>query len=297
MKKILIIIFTAAIQISLLAEPGVIDTTSSPFAKIRTVGMNESHWTHGFWASRFELCQTQMVPKMETLMEGTNYSQFFRNFQIIAGLVQGKPHGATFNDGDFYKWLEGASATLAVTNDPALDKQLNEIISVIAQAQEPDGYIDTWVQLHQRAGDANVAPFSNPEHFEMYNFGQLMTAACVNFRATGKTNLLLVAEKAADFLCKEFQNPTPSLANNLICPSHYMGIVELYRATGNPRYLKLAKKFLAMRNLVKDGGDDNQDRIPLNQQTEAEGHAVRANYLYAGAADLFLETGNANLWR
>ena len=75
-----------------------------------------------------------------------------------------------------------------------------------------------------------------------------------------------------------------------------MGIVELYRATGEPRYLELAKKFLAMRDLVKDGGDDNQDRIPLEQQTEAEGHAVRANYLYAGAADLFLETGDTNLW-
>ena len=66
----------------------------------------------------------------------------------------------------------------------------------------------------------------------------------------------------------------------MICPSHYMGIVELYRATGEPRYLELAKKFLAMRDLVKDGGDDNQDRIPFAQQSEAEGHAVRANYLY-----------------
>ena len=76
-----------------------------------------------------------------------------------------------------------------------------------------------------------------------------------------------------------------------------MGIVELYRATHEPRYLELAKKFLAMRDLVKDGGDDNQDRIPFAKQDEAEGHAVRANYLYAGAADLFLETGDTNLWR
>jgi hypothetical protein len=295
--KLLAIIFTAAIQLSLMAEPGVVDTTSSPFAKIRTVGLDEARWTSGFWANRFELCQTQMVPSMERLMEGTNYSQFFRNFQITAGLVEGKPHGATFNDGDFYKWLEGASATLAVTNDPVLGKQLDEIISVIAKAQRDDGYIDTWVQLHMRAGDTNVAPFSNPENFEMYNFGQLMTAACVNYRATGKTNLLAVACKAADFVDKTFQKPTPALANNLICPSHYMGIVELYRATGEPRYLDLAKRFLAMRNLVKDGVDDNQDRIPLAQQAEAEGHAVRANYLYAGAADLFLEDGDTNLWQ
>jgi hypothetical protein len=259
--------------------------------------MDEAQWTHGFLANRLALCRSEMIPNMERVMEGTNYSQFFRNFQIAAGLVTGESHGATFNDGDFYKWIEGASATLAVTNDAALNERLDDIISVIARAQEPNGYIDTWVQLHQRRDDTNDSPFSNPENFEMYNFGQLMTAACVHYRATGKTNFLAVACKAADFLCNEFKNPTPALANNLICPSHYMGIVELYRTTHKPHYLKLAKTFLAMRNQVRDGGDDNQDRIPLARQTEAEGHAVRANYLYAGAADLFLEDGDKTLWK
>ena len=279
------------------ADPGLVDTTSSSFAKVQTVGLGEAHWTSGFWADRFELCRTQMVPSMARLVQGTNYSQFYYNFEILAGLVKGKSHGATFNDGDFYKWLEGASATLAVTNNAALGNRLDQIISVIARAQEPDGYLDTWVQLHQRGGDTNVAPFSDPNNFEMYNLGHLMTAACVHYRATGKTNFLAVACKAADFLCDKFNNPTPALAGNLICPSHYMGIVELYRATGDPRYLQLAKKLFAMRGLVKDGGDDNQDRIPFAQQNEADGHAVRANYLYAGAADLFLETGDPNLWK
>ena len=294
MKKLVFIFFLLPFFVR---AAGVADTSASAFAKVQTVGLSESKWTDGFWKSRFDLCQTQMVPSMGRLMQGTNYSQFYRNFEIVAGLVEGKSRGATFNDGDFYKWMEGASAMLAATNDSALDKQLDEIISVIAQAQETNGYVDTWVQLHQRAGDTNAAPFSNPENFEMYNFGQLMTAGCVHFRATGKTNFLAVACKAADFLCDEFKNPTSALANNLICPSHYMGIVELYRATGEPRYLELAKKFLAMRDLVKDGIDDNQDRIPLTQQTEAEGHAVRANYLFAGASDLFLETGDTNLWQ
>jgi uncharacterized protein len=293
MKKLAFIFFLVPI---LARTAGVVDTGASAFAKIQTVGLSESKWTDGFWADRFELCQTQMIPSMGRLMGGTNYSQFFRNFQIAAGLAEGKSRGATFNDGDFYKWMEGASATLAMTNDTALERQLDEIISAIARAQGTNGYIDTWVQLHERAGDTNAAPFSNPENFEMYNFGQLMTAACVYFRATGKTNFLAVARKAADFLCNEFKTPTSALANNLICPSHYMGIVELYRATGEPRYLELAKEFLAMRDLVKDGVDDNQDRLPLAQQNEAEGHAVRANYLFAGAADLFLETGDTNLW-
>lgn len=287
----------ASWPVSLRAAPGVVDTASSAHAVIRTLGLDEARWTRGFWADRVQLCQTQMVPSMERLMEATNYSQFFRNFEITAGLAGGRSRGATFNDGDFYKWLEGAAATLAFTNNPALDEQLDKIISVIARAQRGDGYLDTWVQLHQRQGDTNAVPFQNPENFEMYNFGQLMTAACVHFRVTGKSNFLAVARKAADFLCDEFKSPTPALANNLICPAHYMGIVELYRATGEPRYLELARKFLAMRNLVVDGGDDNQDRVPFTGQDEAEGHAVRANYLYAGAADLFLETGDPGLWR
>ena len=281
----------------IFANESVVDTVASPFAQVQTVGLDEVKWTHGFWADRFALCETQMIPKMGVLMAGTNYSQFYRNFEITAGAVEGKSRGASFNDGDFYKFLEGASATLAVTNDSALRRSLDEIIAVIAQAQQTNGYLDTWVQLHQRAGDTNATPFQNPENFEMYNFGQLMTAACVHYRVTGETNFLEVARKAADFLCAKFQSPTPALANNLICPAHYMGIVELYRATREPRYLALAKKFMAMRDLVKEGGDDNQDRLSFDRQTEAEGHAVRANYLYAGAADLFLETGDTNLWQ
>jgi DUF1680 family protein len=297
-KKIfLTLILLGAARCSLLAVPAVVDTSSSPFAEIRPVGLGESKWTDGFWKDRFDLCRTQMVPGMDRLMEGTNYSQFYLNFEIAAGLVKGKSHGAVFNDGDFYKFLEGASATLVVTNDPELRRTLDRIISVVGRAQETNGYIDSWVQLHQRQGDTNAVPFADPERFEVYNFGQLMTAACVNYRATGETNFLYIACKAADYLYDAFKEPTPALANNLVCPSHYMGIVELYRTTHNPRYLELAKKFLAMRSLVEDGTADNQDQIPFEEQTNAEGHAVRANYLYAGTADLFMEDGDHDLWK
>jgi uncharacterized protein len=287
----------ACFAFSAAAEPGGVDTTSSPFAKIQTVGLNEVRWTRGFWADRFELCRTQMVPSMARLMQGTNYSQFYYNFEILAGLVKGQPHGATFNDGDFYKFLEGASATLAVTNDAALQQSLDEIIAVIGRGQTTNGYIDTWVQLHQRETNSNIAPFRDRGRWEVYNLGQLLTAACVHYRVTGKTNFLAIARKAADCLDEVFKKPTPELALQNICPSHYMGVVELYRATREPRYLALARRLIAMRNLVKNGESDNQDRIPFANQVEAEGHAVRANYLYAGVADLFLETGDTNLWK
>jgi DUF1680 family protein len=277
--------------------PGIVDDSRSPDAQVRSVGLDEAHWTQGLWADRFALCREQMIPAMWQLMEGTNYTQFYQNFRIAAGLEQGRHRGAPFNDGDFYKWLEGASALYAQTHDSKLGTTLKEIIGVIGQAQRPDGYLQTATLIRERNGNTNAVPFQNPNDFEMYNMGHLMTAACVNYRATGQTNLLAVACKAADFLDRTFQHPTPELARNLVCPSHYMGIVELYRTTQNPRYLALARRLFAMRDLVTDGGDDNQDRIPFADQDEAVGHAVRANYLYAGAADLFLETGDASAWK
>lgn len=270
----------------------------SPFAKVQPLPLDEVRWTDGFFYDRFELCRTQMVPGMARLMTGTNYTQFLRNFELVAGLQkEGRVRGASFNDGDFYKFLEGASATLAVTNDVALQKQLDEIIAVVAKAQMTNGYIDTWVQWRLSETNSKVAPFSDRNNWEAYNMGQLLTAASVHYRITGKTNFLNIACKAADYLNKFFEKPTPELALHNICASHYMGIMDLYRVTGDKRYLELGKRFIAMRDMVKDGGTDNQDRIPFTKQTEAEGHAVRANYLYAGVADLFLETGDTNLWK
>jgi hypothetical protein len=286
-----------ALVVSASAAPGLVDTTASPFAAVRTVGMTEVRWTHGFWADRFELCRTQMVPSMARLMQGTNYSQFYFNFEILAGLAEGKPHGASFNDGDFYKFLEGATATLAVTNDARINDKLDEVIGVLARVQRTNGYLDTWVQLHQRETNSNMAPFQDRNRWEVYNLGQLLTAAVVHYRVTGKTNFLAVARKAGDCLDAVFAKPAPELALQNVCPSHYMGVVELYRATGEARYLALAQRLFAMRDLVKDGSSDNQDRLLFGKQAEAEGHAVRANYLYAGAADLFLETGGTNLWQ
>jgi DUF1680 family protein len=295
---VLLSIFTAISQTSLsAAEAPLTDTSASPHAAVRPVGLDEVRWTRGFWADRFELCRAEMLPNMGRLMEGTNYSQFFRNFEIAAGLAEGRYRGAPFNDGDFYKLIEVACAAYAVTHDEYLEHGIERSVNVIAKAQRADGYLHTPVLVKQRNGDTNAAPFQDRNNFEMYNMGHLMTAACVHYRVTGRTNFLAVACKAADFLYATFHNAPPEVARSSVCPSHYMGIVELYRTTHDPRYLELAKKFFAVRSEIKDGGDDNQDRIPFPQQTNAMGHAVRANYLYAGAADLFMETGDTNLWQ
>ena len=294
---VIVLGFVLVMNQSRAADAAVVDDGQSPFAKVRSVGLAESRWTSGFWADRCELCRTVMIPSLERLMQGTNYSQFYRNFQITAGLVPGHSRGASFNDGEFYKLLEAASAILAVTNDPVLRRELDEQIAVIGQAQRTNGYLDTWVQLHAAETNSGAVPFRDRNNFEVYNLGQLFTAAVMHYRATGQTNLLAIACKAADCLDITFQHPTPELAVNVVCPSHYMGLVELYRATGQRRYLLLAEKLLALRSLDKDGGSDNQERIPLADQVEAEGHAVRANYFYAGAVDVYLETGDASLFK
>jgi len=106
---------------------------------------------------------------------------------------------------------------------------------------------------------------------------------------------LNVAIKATNFLYDFYKRAPAELAKNAICPSHYMGVVEMYRTTRDPRYLELAKNLITIRSLVENGTDNNQDRIPFNNQTYAMGHAVRANYLYAGAADVYAETGDDSL--
>lgn len=295
-RVIVFVLLLAPASLEAQATPGLVDNRQSPHAAVRSVGLDDVRWTHGFWADRFENCRTRMIPNMWALMQGTNYSHYLQNFRIAAGLAEGRYRGAPFNDGDFYKWLEAACAMFAVTRDPQLEHIIESVIPIIAKAQRPDGYIHTHVLVRQRNGDSGSLPFQDRHNFEMYNMGHLLTAASIHYRATGRTNLLSVARRTADFLYDTFRDASPEAARSSVCPSHYMGIVELYRTMRNPRDLELARTFFDLREQIKEGGDDNQDRIPFRQQTNAVGHAVRANYLYAGAADLFMETGDRTLW-
>jgi len=124
-----------------------------------------------------------------------------------------------------------------------------------------------------------------------------MTAGIIHKRATGKTTLFECGKKAADFLYNFLTNDAAELSRNAICPSHYMGAAEMYRETGDEKYLTLAKGLIAIRDSVTNGEDHNQDRHKFRDQYEAMGHAVRANYLYAGVADLYAETGEAQLMK
>jgi DUF1680 family protein len=276
-------------------DRGLTDTSASPFVTVRSVGLADVRWTRGFWADRFATCRDVTVPALWRIMTETESDRFLGNFKVAAGLAEGRHRGPPWNDGDLYKGLEAAAAVYAVTRDDALGRRMDEVIDIIAQAQRADGYLHTPVLIRARAGDRDARPFRDPLDFEAYNLGHLMTAACVHHRATGKPDLLRVAVKAADFLADAVRAPTPELARAAICPAHYMGVIELYRATRDPKYRELARALIDFRDLVGAGTDDNQDRVPFRRQTQAVGHAVRANYLYAGAADLYAETGDRTL--
>ena len=186
-------------------------------------------------------------------------------------------------------------AVYAVTKDENLDRLMDELIDLLGRVQREDGYIHTPVLIKQRQGRIAAQEFGERLDFETYNMGHLITTACLHYRATGKESLLALAKKAADYLYRFYIEAASELARNAICPSHYMAVIELYRTTHDRRYLELGQNLVEIRDLVTGGGDDNQDRLPFRQQTTAAGHAVRANYLYAGVADVYAETGDASL--
>ncbi len=276
-------------------EKSLVNNEKSPFVKLRGVNIGDVHWTNGFWAERFEVCKNSMVPHMMGNYLNDSISHAFKNFEIAAGLDEGKHIGPPFHDGDFYKMLEAEIMVYASTKDKKLEAEIDRIIDVIIKAQRKDGYIHTPVSIKEKNDPTKKHEFAERMDFETYNLGHLMTAACIHHRITGSKKLLDVAIKATDFLYNFYQTASAELARNAICPSHYMGVVEMYRTTRNPKYLELAKSLVEIRSLVENGSDHNQDRIPFNQQTEAIGHAVRANYLYAGVADVYAETGDDSL--
>ncbi len=292
MKKI-ILIYGSLIFASASAQNGLVNTMQSPHAKLNSVGMSHVQWTKGFWAERFQVCKDAMVPQLWATYTSDSFCFAFKNFKVAASIDTGRFRGPSFHDGDFYKTLEAVAALYASTKDKKLDAMMDDAIAVIAKAQKEDGYIYTKSIIEQKK-TGKKEMFDDKLSFEAYNFGHLMTAACIHYRATGKNSLLDVAKKATDFLIHFYNTATAEQARNAICPSHYMGITEMYRTTRDKKYLELVKKLIDIRGM-SEGSDDNSDRLPFRQMKEVNGHAVRANYLFAGVADVYAETGDETL--
>ncbi len=259
------------------------------------------HLDDVFWAPRLE---TNRVTTIPYAFDQCRQSGRMYNFERAATVLRGeaiadrKPPGYPFDDTDPYKVLEGASYSLAVQPDPEMSAYLDKLIALFASAQEPDGYLYTTRTIdpqhpHPWSGSRRWVNEQELSH-ELYDAGHLFEAAAAHYQATGKTNLLNVATKEADLLCRTFGPGTNQLH---LWPGHEiveMGLAKLYRVTGEQRYLDLAKYFLDMRGSHPGGDDYHQSRIPPVDQTEAIGHAVRAGYLYSGMADVAALTGDEN---
>lgn len=302
-----------------MAQRGLTDMSHSKQAKMVNMPLGSNQWTGGFWADRFKVFSQTSLWDMWDTWNTPEVSHGFRNFEIAAGDAEGEHWGPPFHDGDMYKWLEACASVYAVTHDKKLDALMDKFIAEVAKAQRADGYIHTPVVIDERhkgidshaikdrkdeaeigitvGGKDEKGAFANRLNFETYNLGHLMSAGIVHWRATGKKTLFNCSLKAADFLYNFLKNQRDELARNAICPSHYMAASEMYRATGDKRYLELAEELINIRDEVKNGEDHNQDRHPFREQYEAMGHAVRANYLYAGVADLYAETGEQQLMK
>ena len=253
-----------------------------------------------FWAPRIDVNRTVSIP---FAFQQCEKSGRMWNFERAAAALRGepltdkRPPGYPFDDTDPYKVLEGASYALSVKPDQKLEAYLDHLIAKIAAAQEADGYLYTTRTIdpkspHRWAGPERWVLEKEDSH-ELYNLGHLYEAAAAHYQATGKRSLLDVALKTAELLDRTF-----GPGKRAIWPGHQiteMGLVKLYRVTGDARYLNLAKFLLDVRGPDGDKGAGrtyNQSHQKITEQSEAVGHAVRATYMYAGIADVAALTGD-----
>lgn len=284
--------------------------------KLAMFPLDKIQITDDFWKGYMELVRTHVIPyQWEALndrIEGAEPSRCIQNFRRAAGLEEGGFEGMVFQDSDVYKWLEAVAYSLTWHPDEALEKTADEAIDLIAKAQQPDGYLDTYYILNgldQR--------FTNlTDNHEMYCMGHMVEAAVAYYHATGKRKLLDVA---AAFVNCAYENLGREPGKKRGYPGHEvaeMALVALYGITKDKRHLELAKYFIDERGQqplyfaqekMESGAEffwkDSyfkyqyyQAGLPVREQDKAEGHAVRAVYLYSGMAEVASATEDQELF-
>ncbi|MAU09831.1 MAG: six-hairpin glycosidase [Anaerolineaceae bacterium] len=260
---------------------------------IQPIAFTQVQIQDAFWKPRIDTSVNVTIPYDFKKCEETGRID---NFSKAAGLMEGPHEGIFFNDSDVFKVVEGAAYALQIAPNPELEQYVDDLIEKFAGAQEEDGYLYT-----ARTIDPTYAPnVIGPERWsylvfnhELYNVGHMYEAAVAYYQATGKRRFLDVAIKNADLIDSVFGE-----GKKHDVPGHQeieMGLVRLYRATGEERYLKLAKFFLDERGQTANReiyGPYCQDHEPVTEQREAVGHSVRAAYMYSGMADVAAITGD-----
>jgi DUF1680 family protein len=269
--------------------------TKRPFAKLQPVPFFDVQLTDGFWGPWLKASRETTIPHSVEQCEKTGR---IKNFETaakkLANKEEGKYVGLWFNDSDVYKIVEGMSCHTALKSDPELEKQTDKLVKLLADAQCEDGYLDTYFTIERQ--DERFKHIYKPARHELYCMGHLIEAGVIRYQATGKKDLLDVAIKLADHIDEKFgPDARPEV------PEHEeleLALVELYRVTGEKKYLDLGKWFIDQRGVHEKRvsfGPENQDHLPVRKQTEIVGHAVRAMYLCMSMADVYQETGDKEL--
>ncbi|MFC0182254.1 glycoside hydrolase family 127 protein [Pseudarcicella hirudinis] len=262
-----------------------------PLQKVTFVSFSKVNITDSFWKPKLDKVATTTL---NTCIYQTEVTPRIRNFEKVARKAGEKHEGIYYDDSDVFKAIEAIAYSLKNHPDASLEKKTDEWIDKIAAAQQPDGYLNTYYTLN-----GLEKRWTDMEKHEDYNAGHLIEGAVAYFNTTGKRKLLDVAIKFANHLDETFR-----LANRHWITGHQeveLALVKLYRTTNDERYLKLADWYLSERGhgygkgVIWDNWKDPaycQDKVPVKEQTEITGHAVRAMYLYTGAADVASITGD-----
>ena len=273
-----------------LHTPGaVLDTSRSPHALLRPLPLGAMRVEGGFWAPRLERLRSVTLPQQHRQLEQSGRVD---NFRRASGRRKVPFRGTYYDDSDVYKWMEAASYALATAPDRELRALLDGVIDEVAAAQRPDGYLSTY-HTFEREGER----YSDLENkHELYCAGHLIQAGVAHHRATGERSLLDVAVRAADHVCETFGPRGRAGAGGH--EEIELALVELYRQTGDRTYLDRAGFFLDQRGAIPPligGRPYHQDHLPVREQREAMGHAVRLTYLACAMTDVAMETGDEGL--
>ena len=261
---------------------------------IDQVPFTEVKVTDSFWGQRLKASREVTIPLAFSKCEETGrYDNFVRSLTPDSTYAVG---GYSFDDTDVYKTIEGASYILQTYPDKDLESYIDSVLVLVAAAQEPDGYLNTARQMnpwhpHAWMGPERWTSVENLSH-EFYNLGHMIEGAVAHYQATGKRTFLDVAIRYADCVCEAIGDGPDQL---VLVPGHQiaeMALAKLYLVTGDKKYLDQAKFFLDKRGYTSRTDAYSQSHKPILEQDEAVGHAVRAEYMYSGIADVAALTGN-----
>lgn len=278
--------------------------------RLHSVNLKDIKIQDSFWSPHVDLVKKVIIPyqwaAMNDQIPGAEPSHCLENFKIAAGEKEGEFYGAVFQDTDIAKWLEAVGFTLASQRDEELEKTADRVIDLISRAQREDGYLDTYFIIKEP--DKRWENLC--EGHELYTAGHMMEAAVAYYQSTGKRKFLDVVRKLANLICDTFGFEEGKIHGY---PGHQeveIGLIKLYQTTGERKFLDEAKYFIDARGvgenyflkeMAKPGyrqifpefsgyvPEYSQSHLPVRQQTTAEGHAVRATYMYCAMADLAYE--------